>query len=267
MAQRSPLSRPGKLICLGTGDGRPCPDRNHSSYLYELAGACVLIDCGEGVTRSLAARKFDWNRLDAVVISHTHADHIGGLPMLLQGLWLEGRTRPLSIFLPRHVIAPVRRMLQHGYLFPELFRFQLDLVPLRAGQELRFGGLKLKPFATSHLESLRRRFQGKYRVRFEAFGFILEGAGRRVVHSADLGAPGDLQPWLECATDLLVCELAHFSPARIFASLRGRPIKQAAFTHLTRRLRQHANRLVREARRELNGVVCVLPKDGDQLAF
>ncbi len=253
------------MVCLGTGDGWPCPDRNHSSYLYELADARVLIDCGESVSRTLAARRFDWDRLDAVVLSHTHADHFGGLLMLLQGLWLEGRKRELRILLPSHATNLLRQMLLHAYLFNELFGFKLRIEALHAGHVERIGRLRLTPFATTHLDGLRMAFHNKYRVGFEAFGFVIEGAGRRIVHSADLGSPEDLLPLLTKRVDLLVCELAHFLPTELFTILRGHPIKRMAFIHLARSLRQRLSPVKRLAAQKLPAVACAFPKDGDVL--
>lgn len=265
MPKRSSQPSANKVICLGTGDGWPCADRNHSSYLYELAGARVLIDCGESVARSLTARKFDWNLLDAIVLSHTHADHIGGLFMLLQGLWLEGRSRDLKLYLPGHVIGPLQQMLLHGYLFEELFGFKLQCVALQAGHPIKIGALKVTPFSTSHLDGLRMAFHKKYRVGFDAYGFVLEGAGRRIVHSADLGVPEDLLPLLQKPVDLLICELAHFMPGDLFTTLRGHAIKRAAFIHIARNLRQRLASVKRLAAQRLPDLPCVFPKDGDSL--
>ena len=44
------------LTCFGVGDGLPCGDRNHSSYLYRIGGRTLLIDCGESVSRRWSAR-------------------------------------------------------------------------------------------------------------------------------------------------------------------------------------------------------------------
>lgn len=265
MPSRKTSRSSGKVHCLGTGDGWPCADRNHSSYLYELAGTRLLVDCGESVARSLAARKLDGNALTGIVLSHTHADHIGGLPMLLQGLWLEGRSRDLTIRLPGPVIESLRAMLRHGYLFDELFGFKLQFEALRAGQRFRVGALKVTPFPTSHLDGFRRTFRKKYRVGFDAFSFLIEGAGRRIVHSADLGAPEDLLPLLRKPVDLLVCELAHFMPGDLFTTLRGFAIKRAAFVHLARSVRQRLAQVKKQAARRLSGVACSFPGDGDVL--
>lgn len=267
MPERNSKSRPGKVLCLGTGDGWPCPDRNHSSYLYELADTCLLIDCGESVARSLAARKFDWNRLDAIALSHTHADHVGGLLMLLQGLWLEGRNRDLKILLPAQAINPLRQWLHQAYLFDELFGFKIQFTALQAGKAVQIGNLRLTGFPTTHLDGLCRAFQSKYRVGFDAFGFVLEGAGRRLLHSADLGAPEDLLPLLTKPLDLLVCEIAHFQPVELFSILRGHRIEQAAFVHLTRSLRERLVPVKRLVKQHLRGMKCVFPNDGTCLRF
>jgi ribonuclease Z len=263
--RRNRPSQSNRVTCLGTGDGFPCADRHHSSYLYEVAGSTVLIDCGESVTRSLKARGFDWNRLDAIMLSHTHADHVGGVFMLLQGLWLERRSRPLTVYLPAHAIAPLRRMLRHGYLFPELLGFEVEFSPLRAGRAMAVGRLKVTPFPTSHLTGLRRAFHRRYRVGFEAFSFLLAGAGRRIVHSGDLGAPRDLRPLLDEPVDLLICELAHFEPTELFDTLRGCSIRRAAFIHLAREVRQRLASVRQLARRSLSRTRCHFPDDGDEL--
>ena len=64
---------------------------------------------------------------------------------------------------------------------------------------------------------------------FNAFSFLFEHNGLRVGHSADLGKPDDLEPMLEKPLDLLVCELAHFSPEDMFFYLRGRRVKKIVF--------------------------------------
>ena len=201
MPQGKPTTKPASVLCLGTGDGWPNGDRNHSSYLYEIGGTCLLIDCGESVCRTLTARKFDCNRIDAILISHTHSDHIGGLFMLLQGLWLERRSRDLTIHLPGHAIKPLKEMLRHAYLFDELFGFKLLFAPLEQGVPIKVGRLRVTPTHTTHLEGLKKSFQSTYKLPFESFSFMITGAGKRVVHSADLGAPEDLQPLLEKAME------------------------------------------------------------------
>lgn len=71
---------------VGTGSAVPSKYRNVSSILYQITPSCsVLLDCGEGTTNQLF-RAFPPTILQTIkiiIISHSHADHHLGLPLLL----------------------------------------------------------------------------------------------------------------------------------------------------------------------------------------
>src|SRR5262249_36163816 len=111
------------LTCFGIGDGWPCADRNHASYLYRFGRTSLLIDCGEPADRSFKSTGLSYDAIDAIFISHLHADHVGGFFMLMQGFWLEGRRKDLPVYLPGGGIRPVREMLRTCMIFDELLNF------------------------------------------------------------------------------------------------------------------------------------------------
>ncbi len=249
------------LKCFGVGDGMACADRNHSSYLYGLGHATVLIDCGEPVSRSFQALRLDCNAIDRVFLSHLHSDHVGGFFMLLQGFWLGQRKKPLRVHLPADGITPLRQMLTAAYLFEELFKFELIFEPLQEGRAVKVGEAKVTPYRTTHLDRLRRAFQAKYPGDYAAYAFLIESDGLRIAHSADLGAVEDLDPLLAGSLDLLVCELSHFTPRRLFGYLRNRDIRQTVFTHLGRRYWEDLAETRRLARALLPGVKHCFARD------
>src|ERR1043166_227767 len=218
------------LQCLGVGDGMACADRNHSSYLYRLGQASLLVDCGEPVSRTLQAANLGGNEIDRIFLSHLHSDHMGGVFMLLQGLWLARRRKPLQVHLPADGLEPLRRMLTAAYLFDELFPFKLSLELLEPTRPVCHDSVRVTPFRTSHLDALKREFGAKYPGDYAAYSFLIESRRWRIGHSADLGAVEDLEPLLAEPLDLLVCELAHFTPRQLFSYLRGRAIRQIVFT-------------------------------------
>lgn len=65
---------PTQLTVLGTRSGMPAEGQPSSGYLVEAEGATLLLDCGPGITTALSAVA-PVETLDAVVISHMHADH------------------------------------------------------------------------------------------------------------------------------------------------------------------------------------------------
>ena len=88
------------VLLLGTGAMVPLPDRPLSSLLMRSGGSLALFDCGEGT--QVQMRKFHWGfrRLDAICLSHLHADHVAGLPGLLHTVANAGRTAPIRIYGP-----------------------------------------------------------------------------------------------------------------------------------------------------------------------
>ncbi|WP_174616235.1 MBL fold metallo-hydrolase [Virgibacillus ihumii] len=75
-----------KLTVIGQWGGYPAPDGATSAYLIEKDGFTLLIDAGSGSLSKLQKYKKVMD-LDAVVISHYHADHIADIGVL-QYAWL-----------------------------------------------------------------------------------------------------------------------------------------------------------------------------------
>jgi ribonuclease BN (tRNA processing enzyme) len=70
-----------KITFLGTG-GAFSTENYHSNMLLEVNGRNLLIDCGSDARFSLATLGLDHTNVDAVYVSHLHADHAGGMEWL-----------------------------------------------------------------------------------------------------------------------------------------------------------------------------------------
>src|ERR1700761_7976493 len=84
------------IFFAGTGGSVPRP---LPALLVRRGGEKLLFDCGEGTQRQLL-KSVGLADLDAVFITHFHADHWLGLPGMLKSLALRDREEPLTIYGP-----------------------------------------------------------------------------------------------------------------------------------------------------------------------
>lgn len=89
-----------EAFVLGCGGMMPLPYRHLTSVLLRRKGDLFLFDCGEGTQVSLKRLNLKWKKIDAIFISHTHADHVTGLPGILMLNSQVERTEPLYIYGP-----------------------------------------------------------------------------------------------------------------------------------------------------------------------
>lgn len=92
-----------EAFILGTGGMMPLPHRFLTSVLLRRDGDLMLFDCGEGTQVALRSLNLKWKKISSIFISHTHADHITGLPGILMLSSQVDREEPLIIYGPPKV--------------------------------------------------------------------------------------------------------------------------------------------------------------------
>lgn len=136
------------VTLIGTGGMIPTPNRFLSSCLIEYNGRSILIDCGEGTQISLSKGKFSIKKIEAILITHCHADHVTGLPGLLLTIGNSMRTEPLYIVVPRGFENIINSLLVVcGYLPYEV---RIIEVSEEKTQQFEFIGLIINSFPLEH---------------------------------------------------------------------------------------------------------------------
>jgi len=103
-----------EAFILGCGGMMPLPNRHLTSVLLRREGELFLFDCGEGTQVSLRRLNLRWKKISVIFISHTHADHVTGIPGLLMLSSQADRDDPLYIIGPPRIaeyIETSRRVL------------------------------------------------------------------------------------------------------------------------------------------------------------
>ncbi|MBQ6779681.1 MAG: ribonuclease Z [Treponema sp.] len=89
-----------EAFVLGCGGMMPLPYRHLTSVLLRRDGDLFLFDGGEGTQVSLRRLNLKWKKINAIFVSHTHADHVTGLPGIMMLSAQVDRTEPLYIYGP-----------------------------------------------------------------------------------------------------------------------------------------------------------------------
>ncbi len=95
---------------LGTGSANAGADRTTTMLAVEHGGRLVLVDCGGDAVQRMLACGLDPAQLDAVILTHEHPDHLAGYPLLIEKLWLMGRTEPIPVHGPEATLSKARAL-------------------------------------------------------------------------------------------------------------------------------------------------------------
>ncbi|HZQ36717.1 MAG TPA: MBL fold metallo-hydrolase [Dehalococcoidia bacterium] len=232
-----------RVTFLGTGDPFGSGGRMQSAVLLDAGAAgSFLLDCGGTTLLALARAEIDPDTIDAVLISHFHGDHFGGVPLLLLDLVANRdgdraiRPRPLTIAGPAGSEQRLREAMA-------LFRWEeafaaaermdlLRFVELGPDQPGSVGPLRAEPFAAVHTP--------------EALMFRLTLAGRTIAYSGDTAWTEAIVP-LSAGADLFICQCYTFSlsqdtmlsHAELMAQRKRLSCRRIVLTHIGAELERH----------------------------
>lgn len=221
-----------QLTVLGRSPASPNPGEACAGYLVEGGGSRVLVDIGPGVVAQLVRRHHP-DELDAVVVSHMHADHM--LDLVTLRYVYPWRARPkdqrLRVVMPpgsADQLLELARGVGNANHFEACFR----LSEHDGSTPFSFGGLSLQPVQTQHY--------------IPCWGFRIQGDGRTLAYTADTAPCGGLTD-LADGPDLLLCEATlrsldedaappeprgHLLPAEAGAAAREGGAQRLVLTHL-----------------------------------
>jgi len=153
------------LTFLGTSASVPSAERNHPALLIEAAGQRILVDCGEGTQRQLLRSGAGFRRLDRILLTHGHLDHVLGIPGLFSTLGLRQTSDVMTIHAGPETLDIVIRMLA-GLWGEGRAPISVHFAPLSEGQVVDAGDFTIDCFPVRHRNT-------------DSFGFSFQSPPRR----------------------------------------------------------------------------------------
>lgn len=179
-----------KLHIVGSSGTFPAPGRPCAGYLIEHGNTRVLCDAGPGTFMSLP---IDPDSIDAVVISHQHADHCSDLLTIFHAWTYRPEPRvDVPVYGPASVLERVMAFVDKGQ--EDVFAGTLRYQAVAGGDEVTIGDFTV-------------RFADMYHS-VPCVGSRWEAGGRSLFYTGDTGPGGD---WREAArgVDLMLSEASY----------------------------------------------------------
>jgi ribonuclease BN (tRNA processing enzyme) len=230
------VTGPVTLRFLGSGDAFGSGGRFQTCMHLSGAGGAVLIDCGVSSLIAMKRDGVDPGDVDAVLLTHLHGDHFGGVPFLILDAQFSRRVRPLLIAGPPGVRARMETTMEA--LFPGSTtvqrKFDVEFIELAERGAARVGPATVTAFPVVHASGA------------PPYALRVDYGGRIIAYSGDTEWAESL---IEAArgADLFVCEAYtfdrpvkfHLDHRTIDAQARRLGARRIILTHMGRDMLAH----------------------------
>jgi ribonuclease Z len=199
------------LTFLGTSASVPSAERNHPALLVEAAGQRMLVDCGEGTQRQLLRSGAGFRRLDRILLTHAHLDHVLGIPGLFSTLRLRQSAEVMTVHGGPATLEIVIQILA-GLWGAGRAPLQVEFAALAAGRFLDAGDFTIDCFPVRHRDT-------------DSFGFVFQSPARRHLQPdrlAALGVPdGPLRGELAAGRSVVIADNRTIDPEHVLGPPSG----------------------------------------------
>ena len=132
------------VVFLGTNGSLQERGSGNTSLLLLSSDIRILVDVSSNVQEAVE------NDIDVVIVTHSHTDHVYGIPSLLHQLWLSGRKRLLTIYAPKAVIPLIDSLINAFSLRKKKNFFPLEIKEV---ENFQVGNTEISFFKTDHTDA------------------------------------------------------------------------------------------------------------------
>ncbi len=248
------------ITFLGVGEAFDKSQPN-TSILIQAQEKTLLIDCGYSLPQKLWQFHSDPNLINAVYLSHAHADHYFGLPAIIARMSEDGRNKPLTILGHKQTLEKAQQMIPLAYSnLLERNIFKLKWQPVTASQ---------KPLTPTNLP---------FQLQFAPTNHAIPNLAVRVRHQQkSICYSGDGQPTKQSLALFKHCQLlihesyflekntgGHSSVKQQIELIDNLEVERLALVHIQRTILQNRQEAIKKLLAQVSTNV-VQPEPGDQI--
>ncbi|GAA4908652.1 MBL fold metallo-hydrolase [Mucilaginibacter defluvii] len=187
-----------EITIIGSGDAFGSGGRMSTCFYVKADAGNFLIDCGASAIPGIKKHGIAPDDIDAVLITHFHGDHYGGLPFLLLEMAVYGRLKPLVVISPPGCRERLEKLLELLYPGTEVWgKLNISFHEYEVHKPLDISLLKVTAFPVIHTpEALPH-------------GLRIQVDGKVIAYSGDTSWTDELVP-LSADADLFICECNFF---------------------------------------------------------
>jgi ribonuclease Z len=193
-----------KIIVLGTAAAISTKERDNTSLcVLPNNDIPILIDCSGSIVHRLEKAKIEWHKIEEIIITHGHIDHIYGIPSLIHHLWLRSmgkRNKPLRFYGPTSALERIKKSLSVYGLTekPKMFPWEFHKISTLENDLVfskKWGEVRSTPVLHGQEDTI-------------AISFFENKSSKRFVYSSDTEPCVSLEEFASMA-ELLIHECAY----------------------------------------------------------
>ncbi len=219
-----------KVQFVGCGDAFGSGGRFNTCFHVTGGQHSFLLDCGATSVVAMKRIGLDSNAIDAILLTHFHADHFGGIPFFLLDAQLNAkRKKPLLIVGPPGLQDWLTRVTALAFPGDRTLPYELTLHEIEIGKPTPLQDMTVTAFHVVHDDRAG-----------PCLAYRIDAGGKTLCYSGDTEWTETLVDAAKSA-DLFICECysydkpikAHMSLAMLRQQLPRIGAKRVVLTHLS----------------------------------